>query len=93
MNKTQSLTELTNHFTARVSRILDHREIWQYLHTVGIHPGDRIELLRKAPLGGPLHVRCNGRDIALGRKLAAKILVELPAAGTNTNAISGQCAD
>jgi ferrous iron transport protein A len=43
----------------------------------GIHPGDCLHLLRKAPLGGPLLVECNQREIALGRGVADKIIVEL----------------
>ena len=42
----------------------------------GIHPGDSLRLLRKAPLGGPLLVECNQREIALGRGVADKIIVE-----------------
>ena len=43
----------------------------------GIYPGDCLSLLRKAPLGGPLLVKCNDREIALGRGVADKIIVEL----------------
>jgi len=43
----------------------------------GIYPGDCLHLLRKAPLGGPLLVACNDREIALGRGVAEKIIVEL----------------
>ena len=42
----------------------------------GIYPGDTLRLLRKAPLGGPLLVECNEREIALGRGVADKIIVE-----------------
>ena len=42
----------------------------------GIHPGDCLRLLRRAPLGGPLLVACNEREIALGRGVADKIIVE-----------------
>ena len=42
----------------------------------GIYPGDRLRLLRKAPMGGPLLVECNEREIALGRGVADKIIVE-----------------
>jgi ferrous iron transport protein A len=42
----------------------------------GIHPGDCLRLLRKAPLDGPLLVECNQREIALGRGVAEKIIVE-----------------
>jgi ferrous iron transport protein A len=43
----------------------------------GIYPGDCLRLLRKAPLGGPLLIQCNEREIALGRGVADKIIVEL----------------
>lgn len=43
----------------------------------GLHLGDRVRVLRSAPLGGPLLVEVNGREIAVGRELAEKILVEM----------------
>jgi ferrous iron transport protein A len=42
----------------------------------GIHPGDHLRVLRRAPMGGPLLVECNQREIALGRGVADKIYVE-----------------
>jgi len=42
----------------------------------GIHPGDCLRVLRKAPMGGPLLIECNQREIALGRGVADKIIVE-----------------
>ncbi len=46
------------------------------LSQVGLYPGDCIRVLRVAPLGGPVLVEAHGREIALGREVAAKILVE-----------------
>ena len=43
----------------------------------GLHVGDRVRVLRSAPLGGPLLVEVNGREIALGRAVAEKIFVEV----------------
>jgi ferrous iron transport protein A len=43
----------------------------------GLHLGDRLHVLRVAPMGGPLLVEVNGREIALGRAVAKKILVEV----------------
>jgi Fe2+ transport system protein FeoA len=48
------------------------RKLRQY----GLHIGDEIRVLRTAPLGGPLLVEVNGRELALGRAIAEKILVE-----------------
>ena len=47
------------------------------LRTYGLHVGDLLLVLRVAPLGGPLLVEANGREIALGRAVAEKILVEV----------------
>lgn len=46
------------------------------LRQYGLHVGDCIRVVRAAPLGGPLLVEINGREIALGRGVAEKILVE-----------------
>jgi ferrous iron transport protein A len=47
------------------------------LKQYGLHIGDQVRLVRSAPLGGPLVVEVNGREIALGRAVAEKILVEV----------------
>ena len=59
-------------------RLLDvqGRGLRAKLNQYGLHTGDCIRLLRAAPLGGPLLVEANGREIALGRSVAERILVE-----------------
>ena len=42
----------------------------------GLHIADSVCVLRTAPLGGPLLVLANGREIALGRTVAERIFVE-----------------
>jgi len=42
----------------------------------GLHVGDSLRVLRVAPLGGPVLIGVNGREIALGRAIAEKIFVE-----------------
>lgn len=42
----------------------------------GVFEGDCLRILRAAPLRGPLLVEVNGREIALGRRVAEKIIVE-----------------
>jgi Fe2+ transport system protein FeoA len=83
-DKTKPLTELEFQVAARIAQILDGRGSGQHLHEIGIHLGDRIEVLRRAPFGGPFHVRCNDQNLALGRHLAKNILVE-----TQKDTISG----
>lgn len=48
-----------------------------HLTRYGLFEGDCLRVLRAAPLRGPLLVEVNGREIALGRGVAEKILVEV----------------
>lgn len=43
----------------------------------GLHVGDSLQVLRVAPLGGPVLVKVNEREIALGRAVTEKIFVEV----------------
>ena len=47
------------------------------MNEVGLHVGDSIRILRKAPFGGPLMVVNHGTKVAVGRQLAEKIKVEV----------------
>lgn len=47
------------------------------LNQYGLYQGDSLRVMRAAPLGGPLLVQVNGREIALGREIADKIIVEI----------------
>ncbi len=47
------------------------------LNQYGLYQGDSLCVVRVAPLGGPLLVQVNGREIALGRDIAEKIIVEI----------------
>ena len=46
------------------------------LRQLGILPGDLARVLRHAPLGGPVLIEINGREIALGERIASKVLIE-----------------
>ncbi|HSG44673.1 MAG TPA: FeoA family protein [Anaerolineales bacterium] len=43
----------------------------------GLHVGDSLQVVRVAPLGGPVLISVNDREIALGRAVAEKIFVEV----------------
>ena len=46
------------------------------LRQLGLSPGREVKVLRYAPLGGPVMVDVEGRSVALGRGIAARIQVE-----------------
>jgi Fe2+ transport system protein FeoA len=44
---------------------------------MGIQPGDRVRILRRAPFGGPLMIDSQGTRVAVGKQLAEQIHVEV----------------
>ena len=50
--------------------------IRQRLGCLGIHPGDIITLKRSAIMRGPILISIHGNQVALGRGVARKVVVE-----------------
>jgi len=50
--------------------------IRQRLGCLGIHPGDIITVKRSAIMRGPILINIHGNQVALGRGVAGKIIVE-----------------
>lgn len=46
------------------------------LRQLGLSPGREVKVLRYAPLGGPIMIDVEGRSVALGRGIAARVKVE-----------------
>jgi len=72
-----TLLQVSPGVSVRVVSFNGGKKLRAKLIQYGIYPGDRLHLLRVAPLGGPLLVECNMREIALGRGIADKIVVEI----------------
>lgn len=47
------------------------------LRQLGLCPGRQVKILRYAPMGGPVMVDVEGRSVALGRGIAARVQVEV----------------
>jgi ferrous iron transport protein A len=61
-------------------RIIEYRggrRISYKLRQLGLVPGREVKVLRYAPLGGPLMIDVEGRSIAIGRGIAARVQVEI----------------
>jgi ferrous iron transport protein A len=53
----------------------------QWLRAIGLFEGQRVTVLRRAPWGGPLHVRVSsGGEFAVDRAIAAEIDVDVVSA-------------
>jgi len=61
---------------AKVIDIQGGSGIRQRLSQMGIHPGDIITMVRYGALRGPLMIEIHGGQVALGRGIASRILVE-----------------
>jgi ferrous iron transport protein A len=64
----------------RVMTIDGGHRVRAHLNTLGIHIGDWLTVVERAPFRGPVLVEINGTRLALGRGIAAKIQVEMDGA-------------
>lgn len=61
----------------RIEDVSLEREAKEWLDAVGLHEGEELVVLRRAALGGPLHVRTSsGGEFAVARELAKHITVQ-----------------
>jgi ferrous iron transport protein A len=61
---------------AKVIDIQGGAGIRQRLSQMGVHPGDIVTILRYGALRGPLLIEVHGSQVALGRGIASKVIVE-----------------
>jgi ferrous iron transport protein A len=62
---------------ARVIMIDGGQKVRSYLNTLGIHIGDWLTVVQRAPFRGPVIVEIHGTRVALGRGVASKIQVDM----------------
>ncbi|MBI1940109.1 MAG: ferrous iron transport protein A [Acidobacteria bacterium] len=60
----------------RISVISGGWGVRRNLNQLGLHVGDEVSVIHKAPFGGPLVVESRGNRVAIGKQLAQKINVE-----------------
>ncbi|KYH39717.1 MAG: DtxR family transcriptional regulator [Candidatus Bathyarchaeota archaeon B63] len=59
-----------------IAKITDERmEILQYLSSLNVRPNKIVEIIEKAPLGGPITIRIEGKDRALSQEVASLIKI------------------
>jgi Fe2+ transport system protein FeoA len=72
-----TLDQARNHSVLRIALISGGWGVRRNLNQLGIHVGDEVSVVHKAPFGGPLVVENRGQRVAIGRRLAEKIGVEI----------------
>jgi DtxR family transcriptional regulator, Mn-dependent transcriptional regulator len=79
---TTALERLAAGDTATFARVSDSDpEMLRYLAERGIRPGAELRVIEVQPFGGPVTVEVDGREHALGGRLAQKMRVERAGAG------------
>jgi len=71
------LAQLERGASARVHGVTEEvPEILRYLGSIGLRPGADVELIEKAPLGGPVTIRIGGEHLhAISLELARMVVV------------------
>jgi len=70
------LAQLQAGDSARVHGVTEEvSEMLRYLGSIGLRPGADVELVEKAPLGGPVTVRLGERQHAISLELARMVIV------------------
>jgi ferrous iron transport protein A len=71
-----TLDLLTPEHSAAISAIQPTGPTRERMAALGLTPGRRVALLRRAPFGGPLHVRIGPTELMIRRADARGILLE-----------------
>ncbi|OGN94071.1 MAG: hypothetical protein A2Z71_05145 [Chloroflexi bacterium RBG_13_50_21] len=73
------LSEIKNGIQVRIASFEGEPDYRLKLNRYGLFQGDLVRVVRHAPFDGPVLLEVRGMEIALGRGIAANILVEVPA--------------
>jgi ferrous iron transport protein A len=72
-----SLEKLKDGMDAVVIQIHGGHNIRQRLGGLGVHPQDKLKVLRSGFLGGPVLIEIHGTQVGIGHGMARKIEVEV----------------
>lgn len=75
-SRTRTLYHTGAYKRVRIVTIDGGRGVRQWLSQLGLGVGDIVFVKRNAPFGGPILVEHEGTEVAVGRGIAEKILVE-----------------
>jgi ferrous iron transport protein A len=75
--RTRNLAEVAIGQTVRIVEVALEADTTAWLAAVGLESGEEVTLLRKAIMGGPLHIRlARGGELAVARDVAKRVVVE-----------------
>jgi Fe2+ transport system protein FeoA len=71
------LCQADGHVALRIRAIAGGWGVRRNLNQMGLHVGDVVSVVHRAPFGGPVLIESHGSRVAVGRQLAEKIKVEV----------------
>jgi ferrous iron transport protein A len=71
------LSELTNGKKAKIISLDGGQDLRRKLRTIGIREGKLVKLVTAQPIGGPMVINIDGEQVAIGRGMAQKIMIEV----------------
>jgi Fe2+ transport system protein FeoA len=78
MSIERTLADLAPREHGCIRTVIGSDGLTQRLWELGFTPGQRVGVIRFAPLGDPIQVRVRGFDVALRRNEARRIVLETP---------------
>jgi len=72
-----TLLELDKGEKARIVNLKDGRKFSNKLNAMGVRPGKEIKKITDTFIGGPITIKVDNSNIAIGRGMAGKIKVEV----------------
>lgn len=79
MRAAPRLDDLAPGESATIASLAAGTGLGRRLAALGLRPGQRVELLRRARWGGPLHLRVGMTELMLRRRDAALVAIAAPA--------------
>ena len=72
-----TLLELDKGEKAKIVNLKDGRKFSNKLNAMGVRPGKEIKKITDTFIGGPITIKVDNSNIAIGRGMAGKIKVEV----------------
>jgi DtxR family Mn-dependent transcriptional regulator len=72
-----SIRDLKNGAFGKISFIRGEHKVLQRLLDMGLTPGTKIQIVKIAPMDGPVEIAVRGSKIALGQNIACNVFVEI----------------
>jgi len=70
-----SLDQLSKGSAALIQEVRADSDDFQRLMAMGVMPGSQVRFIKHAPLGDPIAIEIDGRQLSLRRKEASAIMV------------------